>query len=67
MKKSNQTILFAFLSVIFSLSLVRADLVSPVGFIAFPFLAAIVIGVIALIAWLIIRKIKKKNASKSNK
>ena len=67
MRKSIQAISLIFFSIILSVNTVRADLVSPVQVLAFPVLAAVVIGVIALIAWLIIRKIKKKNAIKPSK
>jgi len=66
MKRTIQIISSMFF-LILSVNLVRADVVSPVQVLAFPVLAAVVIGVIALIAWLIIRKIKKKNVSKSHK
>jgi len=68
MNKAIQTVSFALLLTMFSLSMVRADMaVGPEVFVVPVVFGGIVIGVIALIAWLIIRKIKKKNASKSNK
>ncbi|MEK6873327.1 MAG: hypothetical protein AABW91_00620 [Nanoarchaeota archaeon] len=71
MERVIQTILFEILLVIFSLSIVKADVtIGPVGpgTYAIPIVfLGIVIVVIALISWLIIRKIKKKNASKFNK
>jgi hypothetical protein len=57
-------------SSLLSLSTVKADLITPPSFyvisgIAILLIAGVVIGVVALISWLIIRMIKKKNASKS--
>lgn len=67
MKKANILIISSCLTVSILPSVARADLVSP-GEIAALLLIIIapIIGIIALIAWLMIRKIKKDNDSESS-
>lgn len=67
MKKADVLLISLCLSVSFLPSVARADLVSP-GEAAALLLIIIapIIGIIALIAWLVIRKIKKNNDSESS-
>ncbi|HII02148.1 TPA: hypothetical protein HA351_11055 [Methanosarcinaceae archaeon] len=65
MKKANIIIISLCLSVSILPSVVRADMISPGATAALLLIIiAPIIGIIALIAWLVIRKIKKNNDSK---
>jgi len=67
MKKTNIVIISLCLSVLILTSVVHADVITPgassIATLILIIIAAI-IGTIALIAWLVIRKIKKHNDSK---
>lgn len=67
MKKANIIIISLCLNVSILPSVVRADVIAPgassIAALLLIIIAAI-IGIIALIAWLVIRKIKKNNDSK---
>lgn len=65
MKKANIIIISLCLSVSILPSVVRADMISSGATAALLLIIiAPIIGIIALIAWLVIRKIKKNNDSK---